>query len=188
MEASLRLYFLGTYRVEAGESPATEFESNKVRALLAYLAVEAGKYHSRDALAGLLWPDVPDAVARKNLRQALSNLRKVIGDARATPPYLEISRYQLRFNPTSAVWMDVAEFSALLQAVTNHRHRHVERCYLCARRLQQAVDLYQGEFLAGLHIGQSCMFDEWLVLTRERLHRQAIQALNFLMTYYELAT
>ncbi len=185
MESPLRLYFFGTYRVEVGARPTAEFESNKVRALLAYLAVEAGKYHSRDALAGLLWPDVPDTIARKNLRQALSNLRKAIGDAKATPPYLEISRYQLRFNPESAVWSDVAEFSSLLQSVTDHHHRHVERCYLCAHRLQRGIDLYQGEFLAGLHVDQNRIFDEWLVLTRERLHRQAIQALKTLITYYE---
>ena len=57
--------------------PLAGFESNKVWALLAYLLVEADRPHQRDALAGLLWPDQPDPVARHNLRQAL-------GDAQAT--------------------------------------------------------------------------------------------------------
>jgi DNA-binding SARP family transcriptional activator len=43
------------------------FESIKVRALLAYLAVEAKWPHRRKALAGLLWPDLPDETARTNL-------------------------------------------------------------------------------------------------------------------------
>jgi hypothetical protein len=34
------------------------FKSNKVRALLAYLAVEMDRPHRREVLAGLLWPQV----------------------------------------------------------------------------------------------------------------------------------
>ena len=36
------------------------FESGKVRALLAYLAVESQQPHSREALAELLWPNHPE--------------------------------------------------------------------------------------------------------------------------------
>ena len=43
--------------------PVTAFASNKVRALLAYLAVEADRPHRREALAGLLWPEQPEAKA-----------------------------------------------------------------------------------------------------------------------------
>ena len=53
--------------------PIAGFESNKVRALLAYLAIETDRPHSRDELVGLLWPEQPDATARANLRQALAN-------------------------------------------------------------------------------------------------------------------
>ncbi len=185
MEPGLRLQLLGMFHLMRGEQTLGEFESSKVRALLSYLVVERGKSHSRDALAGLLWPDALDTVARKNLRQALTNLRKVIGDAEADPPYLEISRYQICVHPNAALEVDVAEFNRLLKVVDTHAHRNMARCTLCAERLQQAVDLYQGEFLAGLHVGGSYLFDEWLVLVRERLHRQAIRSLELLATYYE---
>ena len=42
-------------------APITAFESDKVRALLAYLAVESGRPQRREMLAGLLWPERPDA-------------------------------------------------------------------------------------------------------------------------------
>ncbi|RME06093.1 MAG: tetratricopeptide repeat protein [Anaerolineae bacterium] len=185
MEPTLRLQLLGMFRLMRGERTLGEFESSKVRALLSYLVVEREKSHSRDALAGLLWPDAPDTVARKNLRQALTNLRKVIGDAHADPPYLEISRYQIRINPNAALWVDVVEYARLLEAVEAHSHRDMARCTICAEHLQRAVDLYQGEFLTGLYVGESALFDEWMMLTRERLHRQAIRSLELLVKYYE---
>jgi len=50
-----------------GES-ISGFYSSKAQALLVYLAV-TGVPHSRAALAGLLWSDMPEADARTNLRQ-----------------------------------------------------------------------------------------------------------------------
>jgi hypothetical protein len=78
---SLRL--LGPFVLECDGVPVTGFRSDKVRALLAYLAVEPGRPWSRSTLADLLWPDRPEGVARSNLRSALSNLRRVLDDARA---------------------------------------------------------------------------------------------------------
>ena len=60
----LSICLLGPLRVTIDEEPATGFESDKVRALLAYLAVEAGYPQRRETLAGLLWPDWPERAAR----------------------------------------------------------------------------------------------------------------------------
>ena len=68
----LVLRLLGPFQAMLDERPITGIESNKVRALLAYLAVEADRPHSRDELIGLLWPEQPDVTARANLRQALA--------------------------------------------------------------------------------------------------------------------
>ena len=55
--AELSLALLGPLQVTLDGAPITAFESDKVRALLTYLAVEADRPHRRDALAGLLWPE-----------------------------------------------------------------------------------------------------------------------------------
>ena len=74
--ARLECYFLGGVEVRLDGEVITSFESNKVRALLAYLAVEAGRPQRREALAGLIWPEWPQASAMSNLRYALADLRK----------------------------------------------------------------------------------------------------------------
>ena len=68
---SLSLSLLGPFQAVLNGRPVTGLESNKVRALLTFLAVEADQPHARDELIGLLWPDQPDTAARANLRQAL---------------------------------------------------------------------------------------------------------------------
>ena len=57
--AHLALTLFGPLEVTLDGDPVTSFASNKVRALLVYLAVEADRPHRRDALAPLLWPNWP---------------------------------------------------------------------------------------------------------------------------------
>ena len=97
MDKRLRVSLFGAFQVSLDGDIVLGFKSQKVRGLLAYLATEAERAHSRDTLACLLWPDWPDNEARKNLRYALYNLRTVIQDTRANPPYLLIQRDTIRF-------------------------------------------------------------------------------------------
>ncbi|MEJ2750953.1 MAG: winged helix-turn-helix domain-containing protein, partial [Anaerolineae bacterium] len=115
-DLSIRL--LGPFQVELAGEPVTGFSSDKVRALLAYLATEADQPHRRDKLAGLLWPDSPQKTARTNLRRVLADLRKAIGDHQAHPPYLLITRQTIQFNSASNAWVDVAAFASVAGPTT----------------------------------------------------------------------
>lgn len=183
--ARLELSFLGRWQVALDGQAVMGFESGKVRALLTYLAVESGQPHYREALAGLLWPAVPDAVALASLRQALANLCKTICDPAATPPFLLITRATIQFNLASDHSLDMADFTTLLAACDRHRHRHVECCRACAERLQQATDFYHGDFLEGFFVSGSFEFEEWALIRRERLRHQALDALGHLAGCYE---
>src|SRR3972149_1415572 len=99
--ARLVISALGSLQVTLDGRPVADFESNKVRALLAYLAVECDRPHRRDALMALLWPDQPDRPARNNLPHVLPNLRQAMGDAAAQPPFLSITRDSIQFNTDS---------------------------------------------------------------------------------------
>jgi hypothetical protein len=92
MTVHLSISLLGSLQVTLTGDPVTGFATDKTRALLAYLAIEAGRLHRRDALAGLLWPDEPQATARRNLRQALLFLRQALDDQERDPPFLLVDR------------------------------------------------------------------------------------------------
>lgn len=172
--AHLSLHLLGPPQFTLAGEPVTEFESDKVRALLAYLAAEADRPHRRDALAGLLWPDWPGRAARKNLRTALSNLRRAIGDHRATAPFLLITRNTIEFNTASDHWLDVSAFTASVEADPP-----------VVPQLEEALALYRGSFLEGFFLEDAIAFDDWSSLVRERLRRQALGALHHLAGHYE---
>jgi DNA-binding SARP family transcriptional activator/predicted ATPase len=184
MMAKLSLSFLGPFTIRLGNKPVTQFQSDKVRALLAYLAVEAGVPHRRSALAGLLWPDHSERAARDSLRNALANLRHVIQDQKAEPPYLIIDRETVQFNLSSDHWLDVREFEALsvqgkLQTLTDFPQSQITN-------LKSAVSLYRGSFLQGFSLKDSPAFEEWSLLVREDLHRKVVSALTRLVQESEL--
>jgi DNA-binding SARP family transcriptional activator len=76
--ARLSICLLGSFEVRLDGKVLTSFESDKVRALLAYLAVEVGHSQPREKLASLLWPERPEQAARSNLAHALTVLRQAI--------------------------------------------------------------------------------------------------------------
>ena len=143
--AHLSLGVLGSLQVLLDDTPVTTLESDKVCALLVYLAVEADYPHLRESLVGLLWPDCPERVARHNLRQALFNLRLAIGDHSASPSYLLISREAIQFNRASDFSLDLAQFNTLLRTCEANRSRDIEDPSLRAARLEEMVKLYRGD-------------------------------------------
>jgi predicted ATPase/DNA-binding SARP family transcriptional activator len=171
MTTDLQIRLLGGLSVSQGDVTVTGFVSTKVPALLAYLAVTR-RAHQRDALATLLWSEMGDAAAANNLRQALSNLRKLVD------PYLTIGRETVQFCRDCPVDLDVATFEQAIAAA--------RAAPLAARTaaLQRACDLYQGDFLAGVLVRDAPDFDEWLLAQRLRLREQAIHALHVLGDLY----
>ena len=183
--AHLAISLLGPFQATLEGLPVTTFKYDKVRALLAYLAVESEFAHEREALLGLLWPDLPEDAARNNLRQTLLTLREAIGDRTAQPPFLLASRATLQFNPAADYSLDVKTFLELLNSCTRHLHANPLTCRACAGRRQAAVDLYNGDFLTEFFLPDSDSFEEWALVKREWLHRQMVETLSQLVAYHE---
>ena len=121
--------------------------SAKARGLLVYLAVN-GRSYSRAALANLLWSDLPEADARRNLRVELLKLRQAVGD------YMVADAQTVAFDTTLPYWLDVAEFERQREDVAGW---------------QTAVSLHRGDFLEDLYVRQAPVFEEWLEAERARL-------------------
>ena len=175
--ARLFISLLGPLRVTLERAHTVAFKSNKARALLVYLAVEAHQPHRREMLAGLLWPDWPDRDALSNLRYTLSDLRQAIGDRTTDPPFLLVSRDELQFNLASDCSLDV---TSLLHAAEGITHPSAS-----LSRLEQAVALYQRPFLDGFSLSDCPSFEQWVLWTRERLDRQVSAMLHHLAAAYE---
>ncbi|MEZ4540950.1 MAG: BTAD domain-containing putative transcriptional regulator [Chloroflexota bacterium] len=182
----LALSFLGQFQASAGDRTITNFATDKVRALLAYLAVEADRPHRRDTLAALLWPGWDDSGARSNLRLALHRLREALDAVEPTlsDELFGVTRETVQIHGR-AVEVDVARFEALLEMCELHPHRLLHLCPSCLEQLGEAAALYSGELLAGLSIGDAPGFEQWELTRREELGRRVLGLLYRLADAFE---
>jgi predicted ATPase len=150
-----RIELLGGIRAKSGRRVVTRFAGRAVVALLARLALQPKRSHSREELIELFWPGVAVDVGRNRLRQVLSTLRNLLEPPGSGAGLLLIAdRSTVRINEHS-VACDALEFELAMRA----------------GRDRQAHELYQGELLPGLH-------DEWIVDERRRLlalHEQLVE-------------
>ncbi|MGD2144417.1 MAG: BTAD domain-containing putative transcriptional regulator [Anaerolineae bacterium] len=183
--ARLCVHLLGPFEVTLDSESVTRFETEKVRALLAYLAAESGRPHRREFLSEMLWPDRPQGAARANLRHALSTLRGTIGDRSRSskpdpdPPFLLVTRTTLQLNPAANAWVDTVAFLELLQGPT-------PAARLPTAQLEEAVGLYRGSFLEDISVADSATFHEWVLLKRECFRHHTSNGLCRLAKCYEV--
>jgi predicted ATPase/DNA-binding SARP family transcriptional activator len=180
--ARLSLVLLGAFQARLDGQLLTGFESDKARALLTYLAMEADRPHNRAQLAGLFWPDWPDAAARGHLRHALANLRQLLGDAVSDRPFLRVTRSTLQFNLDSDSWIDAVQ---ICRSLTTFLSSPGDRTGEDLRQIEHAIAGYHSPFLAGFFLTGCAEFEEWVLLTRERLQRQVLETLRLLTDHFE---
>ena len=164
------ILLLGAPRIEH-DGATVEVDTRKATALVAYLAVTRRR-HTRDAIAGLLWPEYNQTRARAALRRTLSSL----SEARAQG-WLEADRETVGLD-RSGIWIDVDRFQELLAECRTHGHVETEVCLDCLPPLSEAVDVYRDDFMAGFGLRDSAAFDDWQFFQSESLRRELAGALE----------
>lgn len=156
MRSGLVIRLLGGLTIEQGGEAVTGLVTRKAEVLLAYLAVER-RPHGRENLATLFWDDRSQEQALSNLRTLLTSLRRQL------EPYLVIERATVAINPAANVWVDSVAFEGLTASQGEE---------ISDEQLEEALALYQGEFLEGVFVRESQGLEEWAALRRERLRQQ----------------
>ncbi len=176
----ITIRLLGAMAAQAEDGQVIHFRTDKIRALLVYLLLEGERPHQRQSLATLLWPEMTDSLALKNLRQSLHRLQQALAAHAPTlsDSLLTITRQTVQCHRPPQLKVDVHTFEELLSASEAHQHRLLHLCHDCLERLAQAVALYQGELLEGFGLSDGTGFDEWLLFWRERLQHRVIDALS----------
>ena len=178
----LRVSLLGHFEARTGGEVIQGFESAKARALLAFLAAESDRPHSREALAGMLWPDHSDSAALSNLRHTLASLRSTLGEGTqgrdaALPPLFVIAPNTIQLGPLGRVQVDVHEFEQHLAAASPQRELLPEPRIA---HLRAAVELCRGRFMEGFSLRSCPEFEDWLLLRRENAALKLQSALRAL--------
>ncbi|WZL73822.1 BTAD domain-containing putative transcriptional regulator [Clostridiaceae bacterium 35-E11] len=117
------------------------FPLKKAEALFYYLLVNGQA--SRDTLVNLLWGEIGEKTAKKNLRNAMYKIRKMLDMDIIISPKKSI----VMLNPDIQIDTDLNTF---------------------LKDEEQGVHHYTGEFLKGFHVKDAHSFEEWMMQYREQ--------------------
>lgn len=165
----LRIHLLGEFSLSYADVPLTTINTPRLQSLLTYLVLHRAQRHHRSVLAGLLDPDVPESHARHALSHAIWQLRRNL------PDLIESDRDSVGLSPQTPLWVDALEFERLtaLHLKEVAEALSASTAATACADLHQAIQLYRGDLLEGL-------YDDWLLVERERLRELYLQALECL--------
>ena len=138
----------------SGEEDASLARRRFKLAVLAVLALSRRPI-PRDTLLGLFWAETDEAKARHSLSNALSSLRRALGERAITTRDADVA-----LDPDTPLDVDAIEFSDALER----------------RDPGRAVELYRGPFLEGFHVDESPAFEQWVSRERRRLEALFLKA------------
>jgi predicted ATPase/DNA-binding SARP family transcriptional activator len=151
----LEINTFGGFTIKINGHLLMDLGSHKAEAVLLYLAA-GHEICNRNTLATLLWPDSAQDMALTSLRVALSKLRRHLND------YIEISREAVRIKPGAEIYVDFKDLEMKL----------------AIGQVDQALQIYRGDFLQGFHVKDCWEFEDWQRAQQERFHGLVIDALH----------
>ena len=172
----LRVSLLGRFSAVSPAGPVAGLDGRRVQELFGYLLLSERRANQREVLADRLWPDGDSLRGRKQLRQVLWQLQKVLDRRGTDPPVLLVDDGWVELNAGAAIWVDVAEIESVYRstgAVPPDQLGTRE-----AADLGRAVGLYQGELLQGC-------YQDWCVFERERCRAMYLALLDRLTAHSE---
>ncbi|MCB0090624.1 MAG: NACHT domain-containing protein [Caldilineaceae bacterium] len=101
------------------------------------------------------------------MRYQLRDLRKIIGD------YLLVDAQTVAFNHDLPHWIDTTSFMTYLAPSLHTTTTSIELTIL-----QELLNLYTGDFMAGFHIQDAPNFERWMLVQRRHFHDVMIYGLQ----------
>ena len=172
---SLTAHLLGPLRLALNDVPVDNWPSGRGRALLKYLLTHRDPWPPPEVLMDVLWPDATPEAARNSLHVSIHRLRRALRTAGDVPVVI-LDDGVYRIHPGLQLWVDVDEFDHHVRG-----GRQFEAGGDLAGALSEyelATALYQGDFLA------DDRYEEWPILTRERLRLTWLETVERLSRLY----
>ncbi|MBM2842563.1 MAG: Tetratricopeptide repeat protein [Anaerolineales bacterium] len=167
-EPRLRVYALGPTRVLVGDRALTapDWKYLKARELFFYLLSASPAPKGR--IGTDLWPEASPTELRSAFHRTMHHTRRALGDT----DWIRFEGEAYRLDASRDLWYDVAEFEAHLAEARRALASGAAPAArsLAGQHLEQALDLYRGDFLADVDVG------EWAVFPREELRRRGLEA------------
>ena len=158
---ALHLKLLGSFEAATAAGQLLPVAGKRPRALLAYLAMPAGRARPRGELAALLWGGEGEQRARHSVSQVLTRLKAWLEPA--GPDLLVATRDDVTLDQ-SRVRVDAMDMEALARETS-------------PAAAADPAALYRGDFLEGIDLKEEA-FEDWLLARRYELRETAVRLLS----------
>lgn len=163
---SLKVYALGRQEVLVDSQPVSRWLGAQTQEFFYYfLSHPEGVL--KEQIGEIFWPDRSPAKMHSAFHATLFRLRKVL-----FPDCVILDSDRYRLNPEIQLWYDVTEFIRLLEEAERSQSEPA-----AVQLYQQAINLYQGDYLAQF-------YSEWCAPERERLQERYLNAVDILLGTY----
>ncbi|MBP7091956.1 MAG: AAA family ATPase [Anaerolineaceae bacterium] len=176
----LKILLLGPPEVTLEDRPVL-IKRRLNRALLFYLAAQNNPV-TREEICNLFWPDAPEEIAKKNLREALSRLRTSIGFT----DLIFSEGEQLFLNP-KRIWVDYREMDRLITPLmsSSEMHRGSALPEWMVAQLKEVFALCRANrFMQGTTLNSAAGFENWMELTNQAYRYSRIKIVDRLIDHY----
>jgi predicted ATPase/DNA-binding SARP family transcriptional activator len=166
--AALRIFALGPARVEKEGRPLDSPDwIQKPRELLYYLLSHPDG-RTKEQIGLVLWPEASSSQLRSSFHDTLYRLRRALG----AKDWVSFQKGRYAFGRSLEYSYDVEAFE---ENVSEARRLRIEGPDQAIRHLQEAADLYRGDYLEDLAVE-----GEWAFALQEELRRSYQEALLLL--------
>ncbi|MBI1744913.1 tetratricopeptide repeat protein [Candidatus Acetothermia bacterium] len=174
-ETGLRVRLFGRFEAWRNGVPIKPeaWTQSKTQALFKILITQRGQAFTQDQLIEALYPELDPQRAASNVHARLSELRRVLEPrlkkGSSSTFILNVGRQAYCFSQDVALWLDTEEFARRVEA--GRAAEQVGRWAAALNSYQQALDLYQGDYLP------EDLYEEWASAPRERWRDLSVNAL-----------
>lgn len=175
MAPVLQVQMLGGFGLEVDGRPLPSLSSRQASSLVAYLAINRDRPHTRDLLAGRFWSELPDDLARRRLSNALWRIKSTMSEFLDEIELVAATNDSIRVNPEVELRIDVDVFERNLDEL--ERRRQVDPRSVTAADLAAVVDDYRGDLMAGY-------YDDWIEMPRKQIRNRYLDAVSQLVRMY----
>lgn len=173
---ALRVYCFGPFRVLCRSTLISNWQSLKGKSIFKYLVKHHHSPVSKEMLMEVFWPDTDPESSRRNLHQAIYNLRQTLrhGQPDFKAILFEDDHYLL--NPDLSLWLDFEEFER--GVIRGRRLELAGNIAGAIEEFQRAEALYLGDYL------EDDLYEDWAASKREQLRTAYLDLADRLSVHY----
>jgi DNA-binding SARP family transcriptional activator len=175
---TLTIYCFSHFRVYVDDIPIDNWMGNISKSMFKYMVLNREQPIPTEVLMDTFWPAAEPESARRNLYQAIYQIRQAFQSSNLDIPIILSSNGSYGINLNISIWLDCEEF---MRQYEHGRQLFQDGLVIEGTVAYETADsLHDGEFLA------EELYDDWTFQEREHFRRVHSEILNELTSmYYE---